>query len=107
MAKKLRKCPSQWNIQIDPKYTKELQYFTDRYSSLSSRLWEHLRWNPDRVIPSRVFPLKGKKYRHAWEYKEIIPEGTFRLFFQLHASERIVLVYYVGPKPNKAPLPPY
>jgi hypothetical protein len=28
------------------------------------------------VVHDRVFPLKGKQYHGAWEYKEELPEST-------------------------------
>lgn len=107
MPKKTRQRSSPWNIVIDPRYEEELHFFTERYRSHSTGLLEHLTRNPDQVIPGRVFPLIGKIYPNAWEYKEYIAQGTFRLFYQLCTSEHKVLIYYVGRKRNKAPLPPH
>lgn len=99
--------PVQWIINIDSAHRKELQFFQDRYPVHYDILYNILRYNPNQVIPNRLFPLRGKKYHHAWEYKENIPEGTFRIFYKLISTEHKVLVYYIGPKPNKVPLPPH
>ena len=97
---------TQWVVDIDQRCKKELDFFQHRYRSHARQFWNTVRWNPDRIVPRRVFCLKGKQYHNVWEYKQDIAEGTFRAFYQLIPSEHRVLVYYVGSKPNKVPLPP-
>ena len=66
-----------------------------------------LRYTPNASLGGHhAFPLKGVKYRHAWEYKAFIPKGTFRLFYIPDPVRREVLIYYAGAKPRKTPEPP-
>jgi len=54
--------------------------------------------------PKRVFPLKGKRYKGAWEY-EIT--GADRVFYVPNPQQLKVVVYYAGEHPKKdAPTPP-
>ena len=54
--------------------------------------------------PKRVFPLKGKRYRGAWEYE--VTSGE-RVFYVPELQNLKVIVYYAGEHPKKdAPTPP-
>ncbi len=53
--------------------------------------------------PKRVFPLKGKIYKGAWEYEVT---SSDRVFYVPDEDQRKVLVYYAGKHPKSAPTPP-
>ncbi|MEG4942372.1 hypothetical protein [Microcoleus sp. F4-D5] len=53
--------------------------------------------------PKRVFPLKGKLYKGAWEYEVT---SSDRVFYVPDEDQRKVLVYYAGTHPKSAPFPP-
>jgi hypothetical protein len=67
------------------------------------RCYERLCENPMQRSPGRIFPLKGKQYRGAWEYELT---GGDRIFYIPDPKTRKVIVYYAGPHPRKAPTPP-
>ncbi len=69
------------------------------------RCYQHLSSNPMQRSPGRIFPLRGKKFKGAWEY-EIT--GSDRVFYVPLPDEKKVVVYYAGKHPvkNKYPLPP-
>ena len=46
----------------------------------------------------RIFPLRGKKFKGAWEY-EIT--GGDRVFYMPFPDEKKVIVYYAGKHPVK------
>ena len=56
-------------------------------------------------IRGRIFPLRGQKFKGAWEY-EIT--GADRVFYVPLFNEKKVIVYYAGKHPikNKYPKPP-
>jgi hypothetical protein len=65
------------------------------YNRLSSRPLERL--------PGRVFPLRHKQYRGAWEYEVT---GSDRIFYIPQTATRRVVVYYAGRHIVPAPYPP-
>lgn len=68
------------------------------------RCYEDLCTAPTLKKPGRVFNLRGKHYKGAWEYEVT---GGERVFYVPHPEARKVLVYYAGEHPKKsAPLPP-
>ena len=68
------------------------------------RCYEDLCNAPMTRQPGRVFPLKGKKYKGAWEYELTKSE---RVFYVPEPEKRKVIVYYAGKHPkSKAPFPP-
>lgn len=68
------------------------------------RCYEDLCTVPMTRKPGRVFPLKGKRYKGAWEYEVT---GAERVFYVPDSETRKVTVYYAGEHPKKgAPLPP-
>ena len=95
-----------WDLLVDDRCKSAMIKFRDRYPKHYENVIETLTWRANEVVGKKIFPLKGKKYRGAWEYKEEIPEGTFRLYYSFNWSERQVLIYYAGSKPQKAPSPP-
>ncbi|OUL36223.1 hypothetical protein BV372_08435 [Nostoc sp. T09] len=66
----------------------------------TKRCYEDLCTAPMTRKPKRVFPLKGKKYKGAWEYE--VTSGD-RVFYIPDESQRKVLVYYAGEHIEPAP----
>lgn len=52
--------------------------------------------------PGRVFPLKGKPYKGAWEYE--VTKGD-RVFYVPDEEQLKVVVYYAGKHSNPSPTP--
>jgi hypothetical protein len=69
------------------------------------RCYQHLSQNPMLRSRGRIFPLRGQKFKGAWEY-EIT--GADRVFYVPLSDEKKVIVYYAGKHPvkNKYPKPP-
>ncbi|NMF65120.1 hypothetical protein DP113_28140 [Brasilonema octagenarum UFV-E1] len=68
----------------------------------ATRCYEDLSTAPMTRKPGRVFPLKGKRYKGAWEYE--VTKGD-RGFYVPDAQQQKVVVYYAGEHPKNAPLP--
>lgn len=66
------------------------------------RCYQDLCTAPMVRKPKRVFPLKGKLYKGAWEYEVT---GSDRVFYVPDEDKRKVLVYYAGTHPKSAPFP--
>lgn len=97
---------SDWKIVIHKKYTAAFENFEHRYPNYYKKINDFLTTTPNIVVRGRVFPLRGEKYRGAWEYKEELYEGTFRIYYKLITADRIVIIYYIGQKPIRSPFPP-
>lgn len=69
----------------------------------TQRCYEHLATRPMQRLPGRVFPLRGKRYKGAWEYE--VTKGD-RVFYKPISVERKVVVYYAGEHPKAVPEPP-
>lgn len=67
------------------------------------RCYRDLCTAPMTKKPKRVFPLKGKLYKGAWEYEVT---GSDRVFYVPDEDKRKVVVYYAGTHPKSAPVPP-
>jgi hypothetical protein len=67
------------------------------------RCYQDLCSSPMVRKPKRVFPLKGKLYKGAWEYEVT---SSDRVFYVPYEEKRKVLVYYAGKHPKSAPTPP-
>ncbi len=65
------------------------------------RCYEDLCTAPMTRKPGRVFPLKGKRYKGAWEYE--VTKGD-RVFYVPDAQQQKVVVYYAGEHPKNAPV---
>lgn len=75
-----------------------------RATENARRCYEDLCTAPMVRQPRRVFPLKGKRYKGAWEYEVT---GAERVFYVPDLQKRKVLVYYAGEHPKKdSPTPP-
>ncbi len=66
------------------------------------RCYQDLCSSPMVRKPKRVFPLKGKLYKGAWEYEVT---SSDRVFYVPDEDQRKVLVYYAGKHPKSAPTP--
>jgi hypothetical protein len=74
-----------------------------RYPENSQKCYEHLCLNPTQRQRGRIFPLKGKKYKGAWEYE--LTSGA-RVFYVPDLALKKVVVYFAGEHPKgKAPRP--
>ena len=66
------------------------------------RCYDHLCFNPMERKAGRIFPLKGKLYRGAWEYE--VTSGD-RVFYVPDEEAHKVVVYYAGEHIKTAPIP--
>ncbi|MFB2983684.1 hypothetical protein [Microseira sp. BLCC-F43] len=66
------------------------------------RCYEDLSTAPTTRQPGRVFPLRGKVYKGAWEYE--VTKGD-RVFYVPHEEQFKVVVYYAGEHAKPAPTP--
>ena len=74
-----------------------------RYPENARRCYQYLVNLPMQRQPGRVFPLRGKKYKGAWEYE--VSKGD-RVFYVPDPRQHKVVVYYAGKHPkNAAPFP--
>jgi hypothetical protein len=73
-----------------------------RYPENALRCYKHLCESPTQRRQGRVFPLKGKRYKGAWEYELT---GSERVFYIPYESDLKVVVYYAGRHPKSAPVP--
>ncbi|BAZ27688.1 hypothetical protein NIES4074_01150 [Cylindrospermum sp. NIES-4074] len=73
-----------------------------RYPENCCRCYEDLCNAPITRQPKRVFPLKGKVYKGAWEYE--VSSGD-RVFYVPDEEQLKVVVYYAGKHPKNAPIP--
>jgi len=69
----------------------------------AAKCYDYLCTTPMVPKPRRIFPLRGKKYAGAWEYEVT---GGDRVFYVPDPKLKKVTVYYAGPHPEPAPLPP-
>jgi hypothetical protein len=82
---------------------REWEDLMERHPENCCRCYKDLCTAPTTRQPGRVFPLKGKPYRGAWEYE--VTSGD-RVFYVPHQEELKVVVYYAGKHPKTAPTPP-
>ncbi|MBW4454891.1 MAG: hypothetical protein KME55_20480 [Nostoc indistinguendum CM1-VF10] len=73
-----------------------------RHPENTRRCYEDLCIAPTTRQPGRVFPLKGKLYKGAWEYE--VTKGD-RVFYVPNEEELKVVVYYAGKHANSSPTP--
>ncbi|OKH16620.1 hypothetical protein NIES592_03050 [Fischerella major NIES-592] len=73
-----------------------------RHPENTLRCYEDLCTAPTTRQPGRVFPLKGKLYKRAWEYE--VTKGD-RVFYVPDKQQLKVVVYYAGKHPSPAPTP--
>lgn len=69
-----------------------------------NRCLEDLCTQPMQRELKRLFPLKGKAYKGAWEYKVT---GGDRIYYVVNPETHRVIVYYADEHPNPpSPRPP-
>lgn len=69
------------------------------------RCREYLLRTPMERFPGRIFPLKGKVYKGAWEFEVA---GGDRVYYVPDPDTRTVTVYYAGKHPKStSPRPQY
>lgn len=69
----------------------------------AAKCYDYLRRTQMVIRPRRIFPLRGKRYAGAWEYELT---GGDRVFYIPDRKVKKVTVYYAGPHPKSAPVPP-
>jgi hypothetical protein len=82
---------------------RDWEELVDKAPENAARCYHDLSVAPMRRQPGRVFPLKGKAYKGAWEYE--VTAGD-RLFYHPDPINRKVVVYYAGPHVRRVPTPP-
>ena len=74
-----------------------------RHPENTRKCYQFLRLTPMKRWPGRIFPLKGKAYKGAWEYE--LTKGD-RIFYVPDKNNQKVVVYYAGKHPkNQSPRP--
>jgi hypothetical protein len=73
----------------------------DKAAENMQRCEEHLKTKPMERSAGRIFPLKGKPYKGAWEYEVTASD---RVFYVPDPIEKTVLVYYAGKHVSPAPV---
>ena len=69
----------------------------------SKECYKHLSQTPTKRKPKKIFPLRGKKYKGAWEYE--FSSGD-RVFYIPDLQGKKVEVYYADKHPKgNAPSP--
>ncbi len=89
-------------VAKNKRVNREWEALMQRYPENFSRCYEDLCNAPTTRQPKRVFPLKGKVYKGAWEYE--VTSGD-RVFYIPDEEQLKVVVYYAGKHPKNAPIP--
>lgn len=94
-----------WTVVArNKRVNKDWEQLLSRSPENVRRCYENLCNQPMQRQPGRVFPLRGKKYKGAWEYEVT---GSDRVFYVPDPKESKVVVYYAGKHPKgNAPYPP-
>jgi hypothetical protein len=93
----------QWLVVAkNRRVNRDWELLLSRAPENARRCYEDLCTAPMIRKPKRVFPLKGKRYKGAWEYE--VTKGD-RVFYVPDAQQRKVVVYYAGEHPKNAPVP--
>lgn len=90
-------------VALNRRVNRDWEALLLRATENARRCYEDLSTAPMVRKPKRVFPLKGKPYRGAWEYE--VTKGD-RVFYVPDEEKRKVVVYYAGVHPKTAPTPP-
>ena len=89
-----------YNRRVYKSWEKMMQRIPDSLE----RCLEDLCTQPMQRYPKRVFPLKGRLYKGAWEYEV---SGGDRVLYVPNPETRQVSIYYAGEHPNPpSPKPP-
>ena len=90
-------------VALNRRVNRDWEAMLVRAPENTRRCYEDLCTVPMLRKPKRVFPLKGKLYKGAWEYE--VTSGD-RVFYVPDEERRKVVVYYAGKHPKSAPTPP-
>ncbi len=102
-ASTLSQTESTWLVVAkNRRVNREWEALMQRHPENSCRCYEDLCTAPITRQPGRVFPLKGKPYKGAWEYE--VTKGD-RIFYVPDEEQLKVVVYYAGKHPKAAPMP--
>jgi len=83
---------------------KSWEKMMNRVPESLERCLEDLCTQPMQRYPKRVFPLKRRPYKGAWEYEVT---GGDRVYYVPNPETRQVIVYYADVHPNPpSPKPP-
>ena len=83
---------------------KSWEKMMNRIPESLERCLEDLCTQPMNRELTRLFALKGKRYKGAWEYKVT---GGDRVYYVLNLEARQVIIYYADEHPNPpSPKPP-
>jgi len=97
----LSKTESTWLVVAkNRRVNRNWEALMQRHPEKTRRCYEDLSIAPTIRKPGRVFPLKGKLYKRAWEYE--VTKGD-RVFYVPDEEQLKVVVYYAGKHPNPAP----
>lgn len=94
-----------WEVKAHTrKVNKSWEQIIYRSPKDAARCYKWLCENPMQRLSGRVYPLRGKKYKGAWEFEVT---GGDRVYYVPNPDERKVVVYFAGPHPNPpSPTPP-
>ncbi|AVH64378.1 hypothetical protein CDG77_05425 [Nostoc sp. 'Peltigera membranacea cyanobiont' 213] len=102
-APELFEMESTWLVVAkNRRVNRDWEALMQRHPENTRRCYEDLCTAPTTRQPGRVFPLKGKLYKGAWEYE--VTKGD-RVFYVPDAQQLKVVVYYAGKHPSPAPTP--
>ena len=102
-APALSEIESTWLVVAkNRRVNRDWEALMQRHPENTSRCYEDLCTAPTTRQPRRVFPLKGKPYKGAWEYE--VTKGD-RVFYVPDQEQLKVVVYYAGKHPNPSPTP--
>lgn len=90
-------------VALNRRVNRDWEALLVRAPENTRRCYEDLCTAPMLRKPKRVFPLKGKLYKGAWEYE--VTSGD-RVFYVPDDKRRKVVVYYAGKHPKSSPTPP-
>ena len=95
---------SDWRVVAkNSRVNRDWRKLIDRHPENTRKCYDFLCSTPMKRLPGRIFPLKGKLYKGAWEYE--LTKGD-RLFYVPDKSLEKVIVYYAGKHPKgKSPTP--
>ena len=92
-----------WNVVArNERVNRNWESLIAKAPSSAARCYADLRLAPMTRRPGRVFPLRGRQYRGAWEYE--VTSGD-RVFYAPDPQQRKVIVYYAGGHLSPAPAP--
>ena len=97
-------CAGEWDVVArNSRVLKGWQELIEKAPENMRECFKRLCSKPLERLPGRIFPLRHKKYKGAWEYE--VTSGD-RVFYIPDAAAKKVVVYYAGKHVTPAPFPP-